>query len=97
MVKILSKGLNPPVSNRTQLNTQQSFQFSAKSPPNNALPAVFMIIEHIETDKCYTSQLRGRRIMTNSIPLECTQVYEFTTFSANFTVYVVTPDDIDMF
>jgi hypothetical protein len=70
---------------------------SARFPSNNALPAVFMVIEHIKTDKRYTSSMRGREIMTSTTPLESTQVYEFTTSAASFTVYVDTPDDIDMF
>lgn len=86
-----------PASGIYEFSIQNDEGNSAGFPPNNALPAAFMVVEHIETDRPYLSQMRGRQLMGSSDPLEMTQVYEFTTSAEAFTVYVDTPEDIDMF
>ncbi|MDP2901172.1 MAG: hypothetical protein Q8O47_09410 [Candidatus Bathyarchaeota archaeon] len=59
-------------------------------------PAVFMLIEHIDTDRVYTADLKGRTTVSGSYTTYNTYAVEFTTYSG-FTVYVDTPDDLDIF
>ncbi|MFA5869690.1 MAG: hypothetical protein WC941_08335 [Candidatus Bathyarchaeia archaeon] len=62
-----------------------------------ANPAVFMLIEHLDTDKVYTADLRGRDALCAGYTTFNTYVAEFTAPSSSFTVYVDTPEDLDMF
>jgi len=63
---------------------------------NSSDPAVFMLIEHIETDEVYEVYLKGRNTKCDDYTSMNTYSYEFTT-SSKFTIYVDTPDDLDMF
>ena len=60
-------------------------------------PAVFMLIEHLDTNKVYTADLRGRNALCAGYTTFNTYAAEFTAPSSSFTVYVDTPDDLDMF
>ena len=60
-------------------------------------PAVFMVIEHIDTDKRLSTSLMGRLLPSDPQNPASTWACEFTTPASNFTVYVDTPDAIDMF
>ena len=60
-------------------------------------PAVFMVIEHIDTDKRLSTSLMGRLLPSDPQNPASTWACEFTTPASNFTVYVDTPDNIDMF
>jgi hypothetical protein len=62
-----------------------------------AEPAVFMIIEHKEINKRLSTWLEGRLLPNDPQNSLSTWACEFTTSASNFTVYVDTPDDIDMF
>jgi len=97
----VSNGVGPyfiaPQSGIYTFSIQNDEGNSVEESWNSALPAVFMVVEHIETDERYTSQLKGRATSTSTLPLEGTQVYEFTTSASSFVVCIDTPEDIDMF
>jgi hypothetical protein len=61
--------------------------------------AVFMLIEHVETDQVYDAILKGRLTKNGPYPSESIMTYvcEFTTDSSNFVVHVGTPDDLDLY
>jgi hypothetical protein len=61
--------------------------------------AVFMLIEHVETDRVYNTLLRGRLTKGGSYPSESVMTYacEFTTDSSNFAIHVDTPNDLDLY
>jgi hypothetical protein len=79
-----------------------TYRFEIHNDPEDtknrmAEPAVFMIIEHVETDKRLSTWLEGRLLSSDPQHPLSTWACEFTTPASNFTVYVDTPDDIDMF
>jgi hypothetical protein len=79
-----------------------TYRFEIHNDPEDtkngmAEPAVFMVIEHIETDKRLNTSLMGRLLSSDPQNPASTWACEFTTPASNFTVYVDTPDDIDMF
>ena len=66
---------------------------------NNATSAVFMAIEHVNTDKVNNATLLGRTSKCGAYPPPSQSTYacEFTTTSSNFTVHVDTPSDMDLY
>jgi hypothetical protein len=61
--------------------------------------AVFMLIEHIDTNRVYNATLIGRLPLTKNYPddSEMTYACEFTTNLSNFTVHIDSPDDLDLY
>lgn len=79
-----------------------TYRFEIHNDPEDtkngmAEPAVFMVIEHIDTDKRLSTSLMGRLLPSDPQNPASTWACEFTTPASNFTVYVDTPDGIDMF
>lgn len=66
---------------------------------NNAASAVFMVIEHVGTDRVNNATLLGRTSKSGYYPSPSQSTYacEFTTSSSNFTVHVNTPSDLDLY
>ncbi|KON31580.1 hypothetical protein AC482_00010 [miscellaneous Crenarchaeota group-15 archaeon DG-45] len=66
-----------------------------KRDSNGSDPAVFMLIEHVETDTWYTRYFEGRR---NDKPVfHTTWCYEFTTDAPRVRVIVNVSDTLDMY
>lgn len=66
-----------------------------KRDSNGTDPAVFMLIEHVETDTWYTRYFEGRR---NEKPVfDTTWCYEFTTDAPRVRVIVNVSDTLDMY
>ena len=79
-----------------------TYRFEIHNDPEDtksgmAEPAVFTVIEHIDTDKRLSTSLKGRLLPSDPQNPASTWACEFTTPASNFTVYIDTPDDIDMF
>jgi len=63
----------------------------------NDQSAVFMVIEHIDTNVRYTQYLEGRDEQTDEEMLLTGWAYEFNTSSPSIRVYVDVPDTLDMY
>jgi len=87
---------NPHRLFKTRRSGQYRFQIvNDKRDSNGTDPAVFMLIEHIETDKWYTRDFKGRE---NDKPVyNTTWSYEFTTDAEHIRVVVNVSDGLDMY
>ncbi len=66
---------------------------------SDAESAVFMLIEHVETDRLYNATLLGRTSLNGPYPplSQYTYACEFTTNATSFMIHVDTPSDMDLY
>ncbi len=102
-----AKGLPEPIFNDGvgQLfvpETSGTYAFEIRNDSEDeesADGAVFMLIEHVETDVVKTASLMGRTSKSGAYPEDSVMTYacEFTTDASSFKIHVDTPEDLDLY